>query len=291
MTGFTACVFLYPNRVSLKEAFEAPEPDDGKLSRPVLRGPGPSNGVRLLDPHVLCCFLRSSLTEIPSLHRRYPASLVLRASPPPHTARPDSHELPVDRQGDHRWGFPCCYWSTLPACRRHYPGRSDGTCSLVLSHQRRPAHNTRGGMAPALHVSRPAQRSLTLRPADSPSRLSDPLHRRLRRFVSSTAAPIASGWSEPSSRAGLSPAVVQRLFTAHVQSGCYASHSFCEPPTSQHSLTWLACGPTISANDRPDHLALPHPRKARRGWDGNSLQSRRYTTATLRRSQVSPRRG
>src|SRR5215472_18620872 len=37
-----------------------------------------------------------------------------------------------------------CYWSTLPACRRHYPGRSDGTCSLVLSHQRRPAHNTRG---------------------------------------------------------------------------------------------------------------------------------------------------
>src|SRR6516225_3884719 len=35
-------------------------------------------------------------------------------------------------------------------------------------------------------------------------------------FVSSTAALIASGWSEPSSRAGLSPAVVQRLFTAHV---------------------------------------------------------------------------
>jgi hypothetical protein len=35
-------------------------------------------------------------------------------------------------------------------------------------------------------------------------------------FVSSAAAPIASGWSEPSSRAGLSPAVVQRLSTAHV---------------------------------------------------------------------------
>src|SRR5207244_12642225 len=37
-------------------------------------------------------------------------------------------------------------------------------------------------------------------------------------FVSSTAAPIASGWSEPSSRAGLSPAVDQCLFTAHVLS-------------------------------------------------------------------------
>lgn len=50
MTGFIASVFLYPNRVSLTEAFEVLEPDDGKLSRPVLRGPGLSDGVRLLDP-------------------------------------------------------------------------------------------------------------------------------------------------------------------------------------------------------------------------------------------------
>ena len=35
MTRFIAYVFLYPNRVSLTEAFEVPEPDDGKLSRPV----------------------------------------------------------------------------------------------------------------------------------------------------------------------------------------------------------------------------------------------------------------
>jgi N-terminal domain of reverse transcriptase len=43
---------LFPNRVSLKEAFEVLEPDDGKLSRPVLRGPGPSDGVRLLGHFV-----------------------------------------------------------------------------------------------------------------------------------------------------------------------------------------------------------------------------------------------
>ena len=49
MTEFISYVFLYPNRVSFQEAFEALEPDDGKLSRPVLRGPGLSNGVRLLD--------------------------------------------------------------------------------------------------------------------------------------------------------------------------------------------------------------------------------------------------
>jgi hypothetical protein len=47
-TGFIANIFPYRNRVSLKEAFEGPEPYDGKLSRPVLRGPAPSNGGRLL---------------------------------------------------------------------------------------------------------------------------------------------------------------------------------------------------------------------------------------------------
>jgi hypothetical protein len=104
-------------------------------------------------------FLRFLSTEAPLLHRRYPASSLVRASPPPHVARPDSREVPVDRQGDHRWGFPCCYWSTWHACRRHYPGRSDGTRSLVLSHPRRPSR-FHGGLAPALIVSRPAQRSL-----------------------------------------------------------------------------------------------------------------------------------
>ena len=40
----------------------------------------------------------------------------------------------------------------------------------------------RGGSAPALTVSRPAQRSLTLRPACSPSRQCDLLHRRLQQL-------------------------------------------------------------------------------------------------------------
>src|SRR3984893_9027130 len=52
-TGFIANIFPYRNRVSLKEAFEGPEPDDGKLSRPVLRGPAPSHGGRLLGDEFL----------------------------------------------------------------------------------------------------------------------------------------------------------------------------------------------------------------------------------------------
>jgi hypothetical protein len=91
----------------------------------------------IVNPHVLCRFLRWSLTEVPSLHRSYPASSVLRTSPPPHTARPVSRELPVDPDCDHRWGFPCCVWSPMRTCHRHYPGRSEGACSLVhLPHQR-----------------------------------------------------------------------------------------------------------------------------------------------------------
>jgi hypothetical protein len=93
----------------------------------------------IVSPHVLRCFLRPSLTEAPSLHRHYSASSVLQASPPPHTARPISHELPVDPDYDHRWGFPCCVWSPLPTCHRHYPGRSDGARSLVPPHRQRPS--------------------------------------------------------------------------------------------------------------------------------------------------------
>ncbi len=76
----------------------------------------------------------SIAAQAPSLRRSYPASPVLRASPPSQSARPVSHELPVDPYRDHRWDFPCCAWSPLPACRRQYPGRSDGICSLVRFH-------------------------------------------------------------------------------------------------------------------------------------------------------------
>src|ERR1700738_2850555 len=48
MTGFIVSVLLYRNRVSLREAFEGLEPDERKLSRPVLRGPGSREAAWLL---------------------------------------------------------------------------------------------------------------------------------------------------------------------------------------------------------------------------------------------------
>src|SRR5262245_36674692 len=110
----------------------------------------------------------------------YPAQRTVRASPPPQTALPVSHELPVDCCQS-PLGFPVLRLVPLPACRRYYPGRTDG---LVRSFSPIDFGLPRiiGGSAPALAVSGPAQRSLALRPADLPSRLSDPLHRRLQQL-------------------------------------------------------------------------------------------------------------
>jgi hypothetical protein len=48
MTGFIVSVFLFRNRVSSKEVFEGLELGEGKLSRPVLRGPGGRKAAWLL---------------------------------------------------------------------------------------------------------------------------------------------------------------------------------------------------------------------------------------------------
>ncbi len=174
----------------------------------------------IVNPHVLRCFLRPSLTEAPSLHRHYPASSVLRASPPPHTARPVSRELPVDPYYDHRWGFPCCVWSPMRTCHRHYPGRSDGACSLVYLHRLRPSLcNSQvgscnyffGACSAFTHVM-----ACTL--AESPS---DPLHRKLRQLRCLCRRLDCYRVERTSSRAGVAPAEAQRLFTAH----CFANSS------------------------------------------------------------------
>src|SRR5262250_59156 len=111
---------------------------------------------------------------------------------------------------DHRWGFPCCVWSPLPTCRRHYPGRSDGVCSLVYLHRQRPSLcNSQvgscnyffGACSAFTHVT-----ACTL--AESPC---DPLHRKLRRLRCLRRRFDCYRVERTSSRAGVAPAEVQRL--------------------------------------------------------------------------------
>src|SRR5208283_2720010 len=72
-----------------------------------------------------------------------------------------------------------------------------------------------GGSAPALVFSRPAKRSLTLRPACLSSRFNDLLHQRLQQSRCLHCCSDCYRAERTSSRAGLTPAVDHHLFTAH----------------------------------------------------------------------------
>ena len=127
-------------------------------------------------PRFSCRFLRLPSTEAPSLHRNYSASWVL---PLRHPIRPGLFLA------------SCQLIPTAIAAGPMEPVRS--YCSIVIG---LPRYS--GGSAPALPISRPAQRSRLLRPTSSPSHhLCAPSIEGSRSFVASTAAPIATGRSEP----------------------------------------------------------------------------------------------
>ena len=73
-------------------------------------------------PMVPFPFLASLSTEAPSLHRHYPASSLLRASPPP--CRPKL-ALAGSRltRARHRQGFPCCFCFPLSHMPSPFPRR------------------------------------------------------------------------------------------------------------------------------------------------------------------------
>src|SRR5215469_14291093 len=62
---------------------------------------------------------------------------------------------------------------TLPACCAHYPGGSNG-CSCRLLPRSHGLPRISAGSASALWISRPAQASLALRPAESLDRQKRP---------------------------------------------------------------------------------------------------------------------
>jgi hypothetical protein len=103
----------------------------------------------------------------------------------------------------------------LPACRRQYPGRSDGnlfartfpsSSAFPESEAGRPLHYAFRGLLSVysrygLHAHRVAYATFYTEGFSS--------------FVASAAASIATGWSEPVPGRDFSPAEDQRLFTAH----------------------------------------------------------------------------
>ena len=134
-------------------------------------------GYRQSHSRRLSSFPHPSAPEAPSLRRHYPASAVLRASPPP--CRPG---LPLAgfrlARARHRQGFPCCHHPPLPRVPPSLPRRSQ-----PVRVARFPAGGSlprySGGSASAMPVSRPARRSLcALRPTWSLSRPRRPVPSR-----------------------------------------------------------------------------------------------------------------
>jgi hypothetical protein len=103
-----------------------------------------------------------------------------------------------------------------PLCLHAVANTPAGLMELVRSYRSTNfgLPTNQGGSAPALSVSGPAQRSLTLRPARSPGRLATLCTRGFSSFVASTTALIATGWSEPVP-GRVTPDVDHRLFTTH----------------------------------------------------------------------------
>jgi hypothetical protein len=94
-----------------------------------------------------------------------------------------------------------------PLCLHAVANTPAGRMEFVRSYHsiRFGLPRNRGGSAPALSVSGPAQRLLRLRPACSPSRLCDPLHRRLQQLRCLRRCFDCYRVERTSSRAGLPP--------------------------------------------------------------------------------------
>ena len=114
----------------------------------------------------------------------------------------------------HRWGFPCCLSIPLPHMPSPLP-RRDRLSFVALGSASGGLPCRSGRSAPALRVSRLAQRSLTLRPAwlltPQGSLLQEcfSLHSYLRKPLQ--VLPVGA----TSYRAGFAPAGINMPFTAH----------------------------------------------------------------------------
>src|ERR1700687_3535311 len=98
----------------------------------------------------------------------------------------------------------------MRTCHRHYPGRFNGACSLVGLHCQRPSPcNSRVGSCNCFFGAYSAFTHVTA--CTLAESASDPLHRKLRQLRCLHCRLDCYRVERTSSRAGVSPAEVQRL--------------------------------------------------------------------------------
>ena len=128
---------------------------------------------------------------------------------------------------DRALGLPVFRTLSLCTCCRHYPGAASGRITSLISSRRisLPRKGCRVGLRIVLFeacsaFTRVAACTLALPP------IRDTLSEGFSHFVTSIAAPIASGWS--GCRVGLAPTGKRRLVTAHTKRG-HCSPSLLRP--------------------------------------------------------------
>jgi hypothetical protein len=129
------------------------------------------------------------------------------------------------------------------------PRRLNGACSLVSLHPQRPSlcNSQVGSCHYFFEACSAFTHVMACTLAESPC---DPLHRRLRQLCCLRCRFDCYRVERTSSRAGLVPPEVQRLFTAHF----YDNYAVC--PTLQHRLIFLCS--FSSGRISPPHLPVLH---------------------------------
>ena len=160
-------------------------------------------------------FRHRSSPEAPFLDRHYPASSVVRASPPPRPARPAPRGGPVGACHATDGASRVASIPLLHACRRHYPGGTGRCPRRSLPGRWQPSPNSRrvgfrmSGFEACSAFTRVAARMLAKPP--KAARFFGVLQTM---SLPPSSAPTATGWSD-SCRAGSAPAEEWRLGTAH----------------------------------------------------------------------------
>ena len=161
--------------------------------------------------------MRCSRTKAPSLCRRYPASSVLRASPPP--CRPDltlagcrlARATPPDR-ASRVASIPLFH-----ACCRHYPGGTSRCLRRSLPDRWQPSpFSRRVGFRIARFGACSTFAHAAARMVAKPPVAARCVGVLQTMSLPPSSAPTATGWSD-SCRAGFAPAEKWRLFTAHAK--------------------------------------------------------------------------
>jgi hypothetical protein len=137
-------------------------------------------------------------------------------------------------------GSPPITRTTFPTCRAHYPGGSSG-CACRLLPRSYSLPQMAGGSASALSLSRPAQASLTLRPAGLLNRLMRPLSRGSSP-AGCPAEPLVSYQINRQLSGWYLPPLVIRAFGAHCHEETHAPQQTADYSTTSSAAAIIADG-------------------------------------------------